>query len=575
MSAPRSYVLHLPGREVPRAHELEVDIVNEPDIVLQFYKIMKDAAKGAVNGMREQAAALEYDVVRLGVPGMFRDRADLQLTTNYQLNYNQDDIYVYGGCALALYDAALRGLKEKHGLNALEKRVRRKTMDIDMVWFPRIPDIYAGSGLIATSQSPAIIAMVLGLKQRIEDILSRYQDRLLSLFRVKLADRYEILTVDHFEVHHTHEIKPGVHSIKIKCKVNGVTLKLCDISIHDSGSSQLYNERYQMMNSLQPMLDDPAYCPPAELTPLVIHNKDILVPNLPHYCKQQLFTFGNMLRKNDFQKALVNFSRVVFVLYLLEPLHQSNRNRRNVKERIDVGNIELTIKEIHELINHVKDVFKQDIKGLCHRHPRDETLTMLCSPQKRVMGISSYSMLPRSEAAIPKQEHRSASYNILLGLQNRINTLIPMIESMEQANNSDDSFDSFDLLRRTYELGSVIISESIKVAEGEFRTPANHRMIHQQVEELSRKVDALYAEYLSYMQRLHQQSIRKVSTPPPSLSASASPFIPAASTTSSTSRPPRHPGKPTGQQSMGGRSMRKSKHRSLKKYNTRKNTNKN
>ena len=40
-SANRTYLLNLPGREVPLKSELEVDIVNEPDIVLKFYHIMK------------------------------------------------------------------------------------------------------------------------------------------------------------------------------------------------------------------------------------------------------------------------------------------------------------------------------------------------------------------------------------------------------------------------------------------------------------------------------------------------------------------------------------------------------
>ena len=118
------------------------------------------------------------------------------------------------------------------------------------------------------------------------------------------------------------------------------------------------------------------------------------------------------------------------------------------------------------------------------------------------------------------------------------------------------------------------------------RSLANHRNLDQAVEELSGEVDALYTEYTALVQQLQTNSIRNLSTS--SLSASAAPFRPSSlsplvlkdpmsqsmgsMSQSMGSLPPLHPYRPT---RMGGRSMRKSKHRSSKKYNTRKRAKKN
>ena len=174
-SANRTYLLNLPGREVPLKSELEVDIVNEPDIVLKFYHIMKYAAEFSVNKINPvEWDDVRYNVLALGEEGTLRRRnhnRNNARTIDYFVEYHPADIYVYGGCALTLYDIALRGLKEKHKLNALEKRVRRKTTDIDLVWFPRVPEVLFGTGQMVTSQSPAIKAMVLRILLRLVYII--------------------------------------------------------------------------------------------------------------------------------------------------------------------------------------------------------------------------------------------------------------------------------------------------------------------------------------------------------------------------------------------------------------------
>jgi hypothetical protein len=547
-SANRTYLLNLPGREVPLKSELEVDIVNEPDIMLKFYHIMKYAAELAVNKMKPvEWDDVRYNVLALGEEGTLRrgshNRNNAQ-TIDYFVEYNPKDIYVYGGCALTLYDIALRGLKEKHTLNALEKRVRRKTTDIDLVWFPRVPEVLFGTGLIVTSQSPAIKAMVLRVKKYLERILSRYERELLKLFRVKLADRYEIVSVDNFEVHHTHIIEPGVHNITIKCSVNGIALKLCEMSIHDSGSSQRYNENYEEIHFLQPMTEDVVYCPPNELVHLDIHDKEILVPNLTLYCKQQLFTFGNLLKRHDYEKSLGSFYRVAFVLYLLEPLGQTNRNKRNVRERIDVENIGHTVNEIHEMINHVKHVFHTEIRSLCSREMNDEVRMMLCGPLKHIKGLPSYAMSSRSVSTKKRQAHHNASYQALSRLKKRITDFIQymykLMASFTPSTPHHISMDSLQLQEEAYEIERKVIIE--------IDTPlANHRNLDQTVEALHREIDHLYARYHSLVSQQPRGSLPMVS----------------ASSTRSAARPPLHP-------SMSHQSISRRSH-TRKNANNRKN----
>jgi hypothetical protein len=547
-SANRTYLLNLPGREVPLKSELEVDIVNEPDIVLKFYHIMKYAAELAVNKMQPvEWDDVRYNVLALGEEGTLRrgshNRNNAQ-TIDYFVEYNPKDIYVYGGCALTLYDIALRGLKEKHTLNALEKRVRRKTTDIDLVWFPRVPEVLFGTGLMVTSQSPAIKAMVLRVKKYLERILSRYERELLKLFRVKLADRYEIVSVDNFEVHHTHIIEPGVHNITIKCSVNGIALKLCEMSIHDSGSSQRYNENYEEIPFLQPMTEDVVYCPPNELVHLDIHDKEILVPNLTLYCKQQLFTFGNLLKRHDYEKSLGSFYRVAFILYLLEPLGQTNRNKRNVRERIDVENIGHTVNEIHEMINHVKHVFHTEIRSLCSREMNDEVRMMLCGPLKHIKGLPSYAMSSRSVSTKKRQAHHNASYQALSRLKKRITDFIQymykLMASFTPSTPHHISMDSLQLQEEAYEIERKVIIE--------IDTPlANHRNLDQTVEALHREIDHLYARYHSLVSQLPRGSLPMAS----------------ASSTRSAARPPLHP-------SMSHQSISRRSH-TRKNANNRKN----
>lgn len=399
MSAPRSLQLHT----------MAEDIVKKPQIVATFYHIMKRAGKKAASIMKHLASThdLLYELLPLELNGTHRrvpERGNTRkpyFSTEYTLEYDPEDIYVYGGCALALYDGALHGFKQKYRLNSLEKRVLKNTTDIDLAWFPRVPDEI--TGWVATSESPMIVAMVKEYKRDLEMIVARHQENLKMLIRKVLEGKHEITEIDDVTVHHhhgEHEKKAGVHSLKLSCKINGAELQLCEISIHDNASSQQYDELHYEIPHMRRMTEDPVYCPPEELVHLDVYRIKIPVPNIERYCRQQLFTFVNKLKDGQYQKAFGSFRRVLFVLYLLEQLsHSQNANEKTkVKKQIGVNNIDRTMEEIHEMIHSVKDVVKEELKVICSGKHKDEAMMILCDQMKKP-AINVRSMLQAS--AVP------------------------------------------------------------------------------------------------------------------------------------------------------------------------------
>ena len=502
--------------------ELEVDIVNDPDIVLYFYEIMQSAAKHAVDRNEiddfNQYDVL-YDVLELGKKGQFRvvknNNNSKFRTLDYFVEYKPADIYVYGGCALTLYDVALRGPKKERGLNALEMRVRKKTTDIDLVWFPRVPEVLVGLGHMVTSTSPAIRMMVSRLQKYLTKNQSRYQRELKNLLQQKLVDRHTIHSVKDFTVKHTHIIKAGVHSIEISCDVNGMTLKLCEISIHDSGSSQQYNENHERIPFLQHMTEDPVYCSPKELIDVSIHEHTVRVPNIVLYCKQQLFIVGNKLRSDDFRtpnqialdykKALVSFYRVAFVLYLLESLRQ---NQRNVSERIHVDNIGHTVDTIHEMINHMKRVFHKEIQSLCSMEMNDEVRMLLCGPLKQIKKSLSHSMSSHNRETKKRQIHDTLKRSII-NLNSSIYTLMQTITRNTPMNTSDELL---KLQRDVWEMMREVDEKNNTSAK-------SHHNFDKKVEKLNSEIKKLYDKYYEVVDKLDIQSLRIVSASSAQLAA--------------------------------------------------------
>lgn len=200
--------------------------------------------------------------------------------------YDPDDITIMGGMAMQLYEEGFASLQG----TPLEAYVP-KTSDMDLVWWPRRhPNILLLS-------SPAVQELVTQWIYHLHQILYQADPDV----RVERKDYVE----------------RGVISLLIYFRLQGHYIRLCEIAIHDGGSSQLFNEKGEYQVRLQPMEMDPTY--PIMINELEFYGDMVCVPELEVFVKQQLFAFGNMIRiPTESKKALICYKRVLYIEMILQ-----------------------------------------------------------------------------------------------------------------------------------------------------------------------------------------------------------------------------------------------------------------
>jgi hypothetical protein len=111
-----------------------------------------------------------------------------------------------------------------------------------------------------------------------------------------------------------------------------IRLEMCDIAIHDSGSSQ-QNET----NTLDVMKKDPVYCNPlTEINPISLSDKVIInVPSIQKLIIQQLLAFKNLLKKKD-KKCHITYNRLRYIQSLLIP---RNAHRPALLKKIGIPDV--------------------------------------------------------------------------------------------------------------------------------------------------------------------------------------------------------------------------------------------
>jgi hypothetical protein len=247
-------------------------------LVTGLYTKIKKAAVAAIKDC-------SVKTVRTVPIGSRRTASFTEYTAQESL-YDPEDITIIGGMALQLYEEGFATLEG----TPLEAYVP-KTSDMDLVWWPRRhPNVLLLS-------SPAVEDLVVQWIGHLHHSLSQADPDV----RVERQDH----------------IERGVISLLIYFRLQGYYIRLCEISIHDGGSSQLFNEKGEYQVRLQPMEMDPTY-------PIMINelefNKDIVcVPDLECFAKQQLFAFGNMIRiPSEREKALICYKRVLYIEMILQ-----------------------------------------------------------------------------------------------------------------------------------------------------------------------------------------------------------------------------------------------------------------
>jgi hypothetical protein len=114
----------------------------------------------------------------------------------------------------------------------------------------------------------------------------------------------------------------GAHKILIVCVLTytdhtTITFELCDLSIHDGGSSQITQKEDGSL-ILVPMYYDPMYCSPFYQL-IMIHTPlhiGITVPNMVSMIKQQLLAFHNLLHKSS-DKCIMYYKRIRYLQMII------------------------------------------------------------------------------------------------------------------------------------------------------------------------------------------------------------------------------------------------------------------
>jgi hypothetical protein len=344
-------------------------ILSDARLIAEIYNIVKNAGTNTVKNELVVSSNHNVNIIKPGIYGVNRASTNCRSpianniannkacrhSSEYSIEYNPSDIIIVGGAALNIYDYLLRDLKERRGIKTLENYLKKKTSDIDIIWWPRP----STNKEIIVSSSKAIENLVYIFKEELVKNFAAKKDEL----HIKLKPYIKDITLD-INVKSFHTWKAGVWSINIEFIVGKKILKICDISVHDSGSSQLYNLEGYTINDLRFMTEDPIYCDPRQglnnsISYLIINDIYVAVPVIQSFIQQQMFAFDNLLRNNQ-EKAFIHYKRVEFIKNILQNIIITNLNNRNYTELIEIfktNNLEF----IKSTINYINNIEKNSI----------------------------------------------------------------------------------------------------------------------------------------------------------------------------------------------------------------------
>ena len=361
-----------------------------------FYKLIR-ASAGTIYSSNEVCV---YPVGELA-----RKRSVCgSISQRYVLAYHPDDLTIVGGMAFAQYDNAIRDIKTARSLRSLQQYLSKNTSDIDMVWWPRILDNSPNDDQeIVVISSP-------GIRNHVE----QFKNNLQSTFQ----DATYVESMKHFipnlksleiEVSQTFTAQAGVIHIIIYFNViynndAAVKLEMCDISIHDGGSSQI-KIGPQGHSILIPMEKDPMYVSQIyhQIKTLPITREiSVNVPIMLKLIDQQLLAFSNLLEKK-LEKCLINYNRIRYILLLLLP---RNTFRTALLHMFNINNVNYVITNTEIALTQIINMrCENDTDALCvllHRLQQEKQadtmiqlqLQHMVNEQKVVKKTSPHKPLP-------------------------------------------------------------------------------------------------------------------------------------------------------------------------------------
>jgi hypothetical protein len=443
-------------------------ILTNAGLIADIYNIVKESGSNAVSNDLVLSSKNNVNIIKPGIPGVNRSTTNCRASipnsaianskacrrsNAYSIIYNSADIMIVGGAALNIYDYLLSEFKERREIETLENYLKKKTSDIDIVWWPRP----STDKEIIVSSSKAIENVVYIFKEELVKNFAAKKEELQNKLKPYIKDATLEINVTIFQVW-----RAGVWSVNIEFIVGENVLKICDISVHDSGSSQLYNSEGQIITDMRFMTNDPIYCDPRQgslnsISYLVVNDIYVAVPGILSFIKQQMLAFDNLLRRNQ-EKAFINYKRVQFIKKLLQNIIITNSNKRNYKELIEVFKTD-NLEHIQSIIININKREKESINKLrakilelCGRNTDDTFIKHLCYRASVDEDALAHEYLSRISSEINTIKERITNkleritilqfkeqYNNLLLYLEDVRKQILRLSSLELINNSREN----------------------------------------------------------------------------------------------------------------------------------------
>lgn len=260
---------------------MSIEWVSNPDFIADVYDYVKNCARILPNSLKNISGSnlCALDISKSDVPSRYVDCQPSP--ANLKLSYHEEDITIYGGAALQLYDYRFALLKPI-GFGTAKNAIGKATTDIDMVWWPRS----SMDTRVATARSSGIKTMCEEFKTMLY-IRSTYLKRVIQ---PKLGFSPDI-TIGMFD-----SLAYGAYTITITFAWGKNTHRVCEISIHDSASSQLSPTLQYMTHDVVHMSNSDTY-PDHKVDTLVYgpQQRHISVPNYSQFIQQQFFALNRIL----------------------------------------------------------------------------------------------------------------------------------------------------------------------------------------------------------------------------------------------------------------------------------------
>lgn len=404
---------------------LSSKILSNVDIIADIYKIVKDSGLKATSSAEVKRVENSTTIIKANIPGVNRFSANCRRpglnantqcrTSNYYtIKYDANDMTIVGGASLNIYDYLLRELKGRRSISALEDYIKKRTSDIDVVWWPRSVTNPAGNSIdreIVTSTSPAIAKLV---DEFIKQLIIHFEEN-KEMLQTKLkqiipnstdSDTLNIEVGGDFYTERKayHNYKSGTYTVVIKFKIKSHEFKICEILVHDSGASQQFDENGLEIKDLRYMTTDPMFCSPVQSSPKAISYQnvngfDIAVPNILAFVKQQMLAFSNLITNNKDRegkwnfKGFINFKRVVFIKILLQSIKTDDENNKGdlleVFKTTNTSYPSSTVKDIESIEDkNIKRLYPK-ILELCENYnaSSDPIISELCTKAENIVKI--------------------------------------------------------------------------------------------------------------------------------------------------------------------------------------------